>query len=84
MASLAVTAVDRRAEYEERLAASLRAIEDEEAREVERRALYGRARRGQIVLRQLVRHFRRREAARRQPAAPAPVHNPDDYLELRA
>lgn len=83
MASLAVTTVDRRAEYGERLAAALRRIEDQDAREVELRALYGRARRGQIVLRQLVRHFRRRDSERRAPA-PRAVHNPDDYLELRA
>ena len=81
MASLAVTTVDRRTDYENRLAESLSAITDPERREVERRALYGRARRGQVVLRQLVRHFRARDEQRRRRPEPAPIHNPDAYLE---
>lgn len=84
MASLAVTTVDRRAKYEAKLAEALREIKDPEQQEVERRALYGRARRGQVVLRRLSRHFRSRDEQRRRRPEPAPVHNPDAYLELRA
>lgn len=83
MASLAVTTIDRREEYEARLADALRRITDDELREVERRTLYGRTRRGQVLLKRLVRHFRARDALRRNPPARL-VHNPDDYLEKRA
>lgn len=83
MASLAVTTVDRRDEYQTKLADKLRRITDDELREAERRTLYGRTRRGQVLLKRLVRHFRARDEQRRNPPARL-VHNPDDYLEKRA
>lgn len=84
MASLAVFAVDRRTEYEDRLAAHLREIKDARKREAERRALYGRARKGNVVLKRLVRHFRMRDELRRRGPEPAPVHDPDAYLGRHA